>query len=65
MDERSLGGRGVRPDAVTISDSDVIIISNNDVFLRSEGGEGVKKGLKIAVILKKFPFRKTFVKPKF
>ena len=42
MDERSLGGRGGRPNAVTISDSDVIVISNNDVILRSEGGRGSK-----------------------
>ena len=35
-------GKGGRPNAVTISDSDVIVISNNDVILRSEG-EGVKK----------------------
>ena len=53
-DERSLGGRGGRPNAVTISDSDVIIISNNDVILRSEGGGG-QKGQKIAVILKVCP----------
>ena len=39
-DERSLGGRGGRPNAVTISDTDVISISNNDVILRSEGGRG-------------------------
>jgi len=42
-DERSLGGRGGRPNAVTISDSDVIAISNNDVILRSEGGGGQNK----------------------
>ena len=42
-DERSLGGRGCRPGAVTISDSDVIIISNNDVIVRSEGGGGQKR----------------------
>ena len=39
-DKRSLGGMGCQPGAVTISDSDVIIISNNDVILRSEGGRG-------------------------
>ena len=48
-------GKGVQPNAVTISDSDVIAISNNDVILRSEGGEGVTKDLKIAVILKESP----------
>ena len=42
-DERSLGGRGGRPNAVTINNSDVIVLSNNDVILRSEG-EGTKKG---------------------
>ena len=37
------GGEGGWPNAVTISDSDVIIVSNNDVILRSEGGKGSKK----------------------
>ena len=39
-DERSVGGRGGRPNAVTISDSDIIAISNNDVILRSGRGGG-------------------------
>ena len=34
---------GGRPNAVTISDSDVIVISNYDVILRSEGGGGQKR----------------------
>ena len=42
-DERSLGGRGGRPNVVTINNSDVIVLSNNDVILRSEGGRGSKK----------------------
>ena len=37
---RSLGGRGGRQNAVTISDSDVITISNDDVILRSGRGGG-------------------------
>ena len=53
-DERSLGGRGGRPNAVTISNSDVIVLSNNDVILRSEGGGG-KKSRKIVVILRVSP----------
>ena len=42
---------GSRPNAVSISTSDVI---NNDVILRSEGGGGQNR-LKIAVILKESP----------
>ena len=43
-DEGSLGGRGgFRQNAVTVSDSDVIAISNNDVILLSEGGRGSKQ----------------------
>ena len=40
-DERCLGGMG-RPNAVTISDNDVIVINNNDAILHSEGGGGQK-----------------------
>ena len=37
---------------------DVIVISNNDVILRSERGSGSKKGLKIVVILKESHLRR-------
>ena len=46
--DRNLGGRWRI--AVSIGDGDVMLFSNNDVILQSEGG-GVKIGLKIAVIL--------------
>ena len=39
-DERSLGKGVGQPNAVTISDSVVIVICINDVILRSEGGGG-------------------------
>ena len=38
----STRGEGGRPNAVIISDSDVIVISNNDVILHSEGAGGQK-----------------------
>ena len=42
-DERSLGKGVGRPNAVTISDSGVIVIRINDVILRSEGVGGQKR----------------------
>ena len=40
--------------AVSISNSDVMLSSNNDIILQSEG-EGVKKGQKITFILNVWP----------
>ena len=45
--------------AVSISNSDVMLSSNNDIILQSEG-EGVKKGWKMAVILKVCPLKRPF-----
>ena len=51
-DERSLGGRGVRQNAVSISNNDVIVYSNNDVILFSEGRRGSKKAQNLRSSLK-------------
>ena len=53
--ERSLGERGGQPNAVSIIKSDVMVLSNNEVLLRSEGGgsrKRVKTFLKNFYILK-------------
>ena len=45
--DRNLGGRGGWWIAVSISNSDIILFSNNDVILQSEGGRGSKKAQKL------------------
>ena len=52
--DRKLGGGGVWQIAVSNSNCDVMLFSNNGIILQSEG-EGVKKGQKIAVILNAWP----------
>ena len=54
-DERSLGGGGGPPNAVSISNNDVIVKSNNDVILHSEGGRGSKMAQKLRSSLKYAP----------
>ena len=50
--DRNLGGRGGWWIAVSISNSDVILFSNNDIILQSEGGRGSKKAKKLRTYLK-------------
>ena len=50
-DERTALGEGGLPNAVSVSNSDIIVLSNNDIILCSEGRRGSKKGPKIVVIL--------------
>ena len=54
-DKRILGGMGGHPNAVSISNNDVIVYSNNDVILRSEGGRGSKKAQNLRSSLKYAP----------
>ena len=47
--DRNLGGRWRI--AVSIGGGDVMLFSNNDVILQSEGGERVKKGLSAIIFI--------------
>ena len=53
FDEPLVWGHSLR---VTISDRNAIVLSNNDVILRSEGGRGSKKVLELRSSVKNPPY---------